>query len=179
MTEDRINTIINELNYWKKNKMLPAVYCDYLLAIYTNGDNTEQKNVRHTMKGQSIFQVGLLLMLIMLLPFALLVMYTAYFPSIIQLGIVILFTFYSFWQYKVLKAHQSFFYHLAFAILLLLLLLISIFISNTYISISWITQLIIIINFVCWYLIGRKVNLKYLTVASIFGILLIGIFFVL
>ncbi|MGR3765061.1 hypothetical protein [Rossellomorea sp. NS-SX7] len=30
--------IINEIKFWKQNNMLPDQYCDYLLALYTKGE---------------------------------------------------------------------------------------------------------------------------------------------
>ncbi|NQD66245.1 hypothetical protein HP456_09980 [Bacillus haikouensis] len=30
--------IINEIKFWKQNKMLPDQYCDYLMALYSNGE---------------------------------------------------------------------------------------------------------------------------------------------
>jgi hypothetical protein len=35
--------IINEIKFWKQNKMLPDQYCDYLLALYTNGEENLSK----------------------------------------------------------------------------------------------------------------------------------------
>ncbi|WP_430785216.1 hypothetical protein VBD025_10540 [Virgibacillus flavescens] len=180
MTEDRIRTIINELHYWKKNKMLPAVYCDYLLALYTNGETTsEEMELKSTYKRGTVFKIVHVTLLILMLPLALLIMYTTYFSTYLQVGILLLFIVYSFWQSRQLKLGQEFFYSLSFTILLLLVFVTSIFLSNTYILSSWITQLIIMLNFIGWFILGRKMNINYLTVASIFGILLAGIFFVL
>lgn len=176
MTEGRITTIINELNYWKKNKLLPAVYCDYLLALYTNGDGfVEDEQVKRL----SLVKITQLLLLILLLPFALLVIYSALFQTYIQFGVLMLFILYSFWQYRGFKLQQDFFYHLSLAIFLLLLFLTTIFLSNTYSITNWFTQVIIIMNFVCWFILGRKMDLKYLQIASVFAILLVGLFFVL
>lgn len=33
----RINTIINEIRYWKDTNLLPEQYCDYLLQLYSEG----------------------------------------------------------------------------------------------------------------------------------------------
>lgn len=180
MTEDRKATIINELNYWKKNKMLPTVYCDFLLALYTNGEEVvDGKKVNSANNNLPILKIGQLFLLILLLPFALLVSYTSYFPSYIQFGILLLFIFYSFWQYKGSSLKKDFYYHLSFAIFLLLILLTTIFLSNTYVYFDWMTEFIIIMNFIFWFILGRKVELKYLPFASIFGILLVVLFFVL
>ncbi|GEN57403.1 hypothetical protein GCM10012290_11390 [Halolactibacillus alkaliphilus] len=37
MDENRKQTIIHEIKYWKTNHLLPTHYCDFLLALYTEG----------------------------------------------------------------------------------------------------------------------------------------------
>ncbi|SDY52508.1 hypothetical protein SAMN05421736_102177 [Evansella caseinilytica] len=45
--EQRKQIIINEIKYWKNNQLLPEVYCNFLLSLYTEGasndDNEETK----------------------------------------------------------------------------------------------------------------------------------------
>lgn len=36
--EQRKITIINEIRYWKDNHLLPEHYCDFLMALYTEGE---------------------------------------------------------------------------------------------------------------------------------------------
>ena len=135
MTEDRIRTIINELHYWKKNKMLPDVYCDYLIALYTKGETvSDDTELKSTYKRSSVFKTVNVFLLIMILPLALLIMYSTYFPSHIQAGILLLFIVYSFWQSRQLQSRQDFFYPLSFTIVLLLLFVTTIFLSNTYMA---------------------------------------------
>lgn len=38
MDQQRKTTIINEIKYWQENRLLPEKYCDYLLALYTEGE---------------------------------------------------------------------------------------------------------------------------------------------
>jgi hypothetical protein len=35
--DSKTEMIISEIQFWKKNKLLPEQYCDYLLALYTGG----------------------------------------------------------------------------------------------------------------------------------------------
>jgi hypothetical protein len=48
LNETRKKIIVNEITYWKKNRMLPEQYCNYLLALYTEGhlDDESEKEVR-------------------------------------------------------------------------------------------------------------------------------------
>ncbi|MBY0122318.1 hypothetical protein [Bacillus sp. S/N-304-OC-R1] len=44
MNETRKKIIINEIITWKNNRMLPEQYCNYLLALYTEGNSPEEIN---------------------------------------------------------------------------------------------------------------------------------------
>lgn len=37
MTKQRKQIIVNEIAFWKQNKMLPDHYCDFLTSLYTGG----------------------------------------------------------------------------------------------------------------------------------------------
>ncbi|SEN55813.1 hypothetical protein SAMN04488134_101355 [Amphibacillus marinus] len=41
MDKQRKITIINEIHYWRENRLLPSHYCDFLLALYTEGSHSE------------------------------------------------------------------------------------------------------------------------------------------
>lgn len=45
MSNERKKIIVNEITFWKKNKLLPEHYCDFLMTLYTEGnyDNEELK----------------------------------------------------------------------------------------------------------------------------------------
>ncbi|PLT34676.1 hypothetical protein [Bacillus sp. V5-8f] len=43
MNEMRKKIIIQEILYWKKSRMLPEQYCDYLLALYSEGEEIDRK----------------------------------------------------------------------------------------------------------------------------------------
>ena len=36
--------ILNEIGFWKKNKLLPEHYCDFLTALYAQGEQIEEKD---------------------------------------------------------------------------------------------------------------------------------------
>ncbi|MDW0117374.1 hypothetical protein QTL97_10545 [Sporosarcina thermotolerans] len=44
MSNQRKKTIITEIKYWKENKLLPEHYCDYLITLYTQGEQEENIN---------------------------------------------------------------------------------------------------------------------------------------
>ena len=44
MDENRKQIIIKEIGYWKNNKLLPEQYCNFLLALYTEGIGLNEIN---------------------------------------------------------------------------------------------------------------------------------------
>src|SRR6478735_8070828 len=44
MDENRKQIIIKEIGYWKNNKLLPEQYCNFLLALYTEGTGINETN---------------------------------------------------------------------------------------------------------------------------------------
>ena len=41
MEDNRRNIIVKEIQHWKQSHMLPEQYCNYLLALYTEGASPE------------------------------------------------------------------------------------------------------------------------------------------
>jgi hypothetical protein len=44
MDETRKKIIIQEILYWKNSRMLPDQYCDYLLALYNEGEEVQRQD---------------------------------------------------------------------------------------------------------------------------------------
>lgn len=42
MSNERKQIILNEITFWKQNKLLPEHYCDFLMTLYTEGEHAEQ-----------------------------------------------------------------------------------------------------------------------------------------
>lgn len=56
MSNQRKQIILNEITFWKKNKLLPEHYCDFLMTLYTEGNQEDEKQqigkAKHSVKGQ-------------------------------------------------------------------------------------------------------------------------------
>lgn len=42
MSNPKKQIIMNEITFWKQNKLLPEHYCDFLMTLYTEGNNEQQ-----------------------------------------------------------------------------------------------------------------------------------------
>ena len=55
MANQRKQIIINEITFWKQNKLLPEQYCDFLMTLYTEGTYQGDEpagNAKHSIKGR-------------------------------------------------------------------------------------------------------------------------------
>lgn len=44
MNAHKKEIILNEIQFWKKNNLLPTHYCDFLLALYARGEDQHSEN---------------------------------------------------------------------------------------------------------------------------------------
>lgn len=44
MDNPKKQIIINEILFWKQNKLLPEHYCDFLMTLYTEGEDIQLQN---------------------------------------------------------------------------------------------------------------------------------------
>ena len=45
MSNQRKQIILNEITFWKQNKLLPEHYCDFLMTLYTEGEHEYEKQI--------------------------------------------------------------------------------------------------------------------------------------
>lgn len=179
MAEDRIPIIIKEIQYWKESKLLSDVQCDFLLALYTQGDGeTIDKYVLNKKRlDLSIVLQTLLSILLFILSFV--VIYIIKMSFGLQIGIISAFLAISLWNYISLKRKESSYSSIAIATFLIMMLMFTVFISKTLNLSQLILQIIISLNFIGWFIFGKYTALKYLKITSILGLLFMIIYIIL
>jgi hypothetical protein len=172
MDEKRKETIIKEIKYWKKSKLLPNHYCDFLLTLYTEGEQVQEEKERNQsllLKGSSLI---LFIMVQALFVLATLVIYFTDFSLIMQIAIVFPFTLAMLLiATKTAKSVLSSIYYMNVA--LILFLLISQIISVISNGNSTIIMVFTALNCVGWLLLGWKRSNRIFTVAGGGGLLLL------
>ncbi|MGG3450971.1 MULTISPECIES: hypothetical protein [Bacillaceae] len=162
--------IINEILIWKENNMLPPHYCDYLLALYTQGEDFTESGRRA--KRQRIHLTSAVLA-IMLLPISIFVLYFTEFSFILQtvvltsfVGFLLLLAIY-FSRKKILV--PVFFLGAAVMLLLLSLELNTYFFNGNPFTLYG----ILFLNCLLWLYTGMKLRLIYFTVSALLGFVVI------
>jgi hypothetical protein len=173
MQDDRIPTIINEIHFWRENNLLPEVYCDFLLALYTKGEEEKSPPVQEKSK---IFFLIQNIVMVLLIPFSFLVLYFTQFPFFLQLGFLILFLSYSCGIYLYVRNSGGITASIGLINSMLLILLVSITVSKAYVESVWFSYFILFTQFTCWYLLGKKHNQSFIVIISILAILFLIIY---
>lgn len=108
MEANRKKVIISEINFWKQNNMLPEHYCDYLLTLYTGGENDEQIKSQSSKASTWItddlfFHSSFLLIIIL----SLVVTYFTHFSFSLQTVVLVTFYIYLFASFVYYKKKQK------------------------------------------------------------------------
>lgn len=77
MANPRKQIIINEIQFWKQNKLLPEHYCDFLMTLYSEGNEVEveqKNNYKKAIKAKERRSANLMNSLLMIVAIILIVL---------------------------------------------------------------------------------------------------------
>ncbi|MFC0473487.1 hypothetical protein ACFFHM_23995 [Halalkalibacter kiskunsagensis] len=177
MDEKRKNIIIKKIKNWKQSKLLPDHYCDFLLTLYTEGEQftkEKERNQFNLLIGQSFISFIMVQSLFVL---AVLVIYFTDFSLIMQIAIVIPFSLALLLiATKTINSIFSSIYYMNTALLLFLL-------TNKMVSVVTNGNVTLIMAFtmlhcIVWILAGWKWSNRIFTVAGAIGLFLLFYFMV-
>jgi hypothetical protein len=175
MDKVRKDTIINEIIFWKENNILPATYCDYLLAFYTEGDLDEipikkQRNNR------------LLIILVLAIGLPIISILVTYFTELsfdLQMlieGILLIIS--CLLVYVVFKIDKMYI-HLPLIITAVLFFIFSVrFVEGIFGQSNIFLSSVIVGNCLLWAVIGYYFRVKYFFISSIAGIFILCVFWI-
>jgi len=166
MNESRKQIIINEIIYWKKNRMLPEHYCDFLLALYTKGNGLQDQSQKSRLRKN-------ILLLLILIPIGIFLFYFTELSLTLQIVfglfliiIGILLTLYS--------AKRGMLFQIPLIMTVFLLLFVSVQITVIHTSDgSFILYLVLAINCFIWIFTGLKLKQIYFTISGTAGLILL------
>ncbi|PJW15499.1 MULTISPECIES: hypothetical protein [unclassified Geobacillus] len=160
MNRQRRETIIQEIEYWKRSRLLPEHYCDYLLALYTEGDARS-----HGRRWRSSLAAGLCL----LLPAAALVIYFTELSFVLQTLLLSLFLaacLLLVWRWR--KERQLLHFPLIGSAWLLLVETVAVS-SHYFPGQTGALTVTVLANCAIWLAIGRLFRLRYFFLSAVVG----------
>ncbi|WP_077618835.1 hypothetical protein [Bacillus sinesaloumensis] len=166
MNQDRKKIIVNEILYWRENRLLPEAYCNFLLSLYTEGEGITPPATKSTPTRKTFFTI---LGIGLLLPVLFLVTYFTEISPILQMVINFIFLIVCILG-LVINRKNSLLIHIGSIILALLILLFSVNVSEHFFNGQGFYLFgIILSNCISWVLIGVFSRKKYFLIAGILG----------
>lgn len=174
MTNDRKKIIIKEITYWKKTKLLPSNYCDYLLALYTEGD--VQDEISPNPSPKKLFNLFIYISNMFLVPLTFLVIYFTEIKLILQMLLLIILLIISLVYFRFMRKESALNELFSFIILLLNIFLVTVYgmtmLSNNY----WLIFFTTFVNCIIWLLFGILKRSSILSVTGVIGVTILIIF---
>jgi hypothetical protein len=165
MDENRKQIIIKEIGYWKNNKLLPEHYCDFLIALYTEGTGLQEINNSSKFRKKNLLWLLIIPVIVFTLYFTelSLILQMVFFIILILLGIYLISYF----------TRNGFLFQIPLILSALLLLFVSVEMTLTYFPDRLsILYSILILNCLLWLVSGWKFKQIYFTISGILGLLL-------
>ena len=171
MEDNRKTVIIQEILYWKQNKMLPEHYCDYLLTLYTEGNRIEEEELPKQKEKQKHYISSAIFLLF--IPITVGFLYFTELSFILQMAISLIFL--------IISAAGIYYYQVkglgndipvtvgAFIVLLFSVKAVLEYFPEQIIFL----YIILAINCIIWFWVGRKFKLIYFSISSYIGFLMI------
>lgn len=181
MSLQRKQIILNEIAFWKHNKLLPEHYCDFLTALYAQGENAEaeekensSKAVLAKEKSKKRFIYMILGIITSILLASLIFITTLAFIPIIIAGIVVISFLYISFKVAINKSIMT---PVLLVCSALLLLAVSFKVWDAYFTDYPLVLIGLIIgNCIIWLFSGLLLKLVYFSISGIIGIVFILIY---
>ena len=178
MANSKKKIILNEILFWKQNKLLPDQYCDFLMTLYSEGNEIElEEDISHKksiIAKEKRNRLKLLLFLgilsVVSLAALFLVSELTWLVAIVvgAIAIILMVMAYRFAKKKEMLAPIL---HISSA---LLLFGISVKISKEYFFENQIVlYALLILNCLLWLFTGYKFKLMYFTISGVLGLLVL------
>ena len=176
MPNNKKTIILNEVLFWKQNKLLPEHYCDFLMTLYSEGNETETEiNHKKAVKAKEQrlkIILGISLSVLALILITLLLLMTNYvwivmlLAGIAACGMIIS-------TYRLAKKN-ALITPILQVIAALLILALSVKGSLTYFANQLIVlYLLLLVNCIMWLVTGIRLKLMYFTLSGVLGLLIL------
>lgn len=172
MNETRKKIIIQEIKYWKESKLLPERYCDFLLTLYSGGEETITP-----VKKKKKISLHIPLWMFTIIFFT--ILFVNYFTEI-PIGLQITLTaisiiIFGYFIYRYIESTLLF--QLALVCLALLMLVESVnLIDFIFPQSNGALYIVLFVQCAIWFILGRKLKLLYFSISGVLGAMLIVYF---
>lgn len=169
MSDNRKEIIVKEIYYWKETKLLPEQYCNFLLALYTEGEQVNERKVGNRSNKNKYFLTYIPLLLI---PIGIFIYFTelSFFLQTTLYALLLLFGFGA--SFYFFRKATDFIVPMISTALIALLCSVDI-VTDLFPNSGVSLYAIIVLNCIAWFIIGKKAKLLSFIISSVFGLLLL------
>jgi hypothetical protein len=169
MDEQRREIIVREIEYWKRSRLLPEQYCNYLLALYTEGGHQKRLRDRFPARRRTMLAFLFAAIICLLLPASALVIYFTELSFVLQMLLFALFFFLCLAAIRMWKGKGNII-HLPLVSSAFIFLIASIKISEYYFpKQKAVAALTVFANCLLWIWLGKQFRLLYFLLSGIIG----------
>ncbi|MFA9558762.1 hypothetical protein ACERII_15750 [Evansella sp. AB-rgal1] len=175
--DNKKKMIIKEIEYWKQNRLLPEVYCNFLLSLYTQGE--QQKQTKTKFQFLSLHTILNIMLVATLIALSFVGIYFTQFSLLMQITLSLIFFCVSLFFAIYFHRRGKYIAHIyvvatTFLSFLFVLQITEKFFSNQ----SKILGAAVALLCAVWIVIGLRWKYRYLTIGGIFGLLIYLLFYV-
>jgi hypothetical protein len=177
MNQQRKEIVIKEIEYWKKNRLLPEQYCNYLLTLYSEGEH-ETRERENKIKWKDLLET-LQTVFLLFLPVSFLVIYFTELPYSLQMTLKLFLTcvsmLFTFFYMRKNQLYHTFFTVYSFLFLFFITIeLVTYFLSDY----PFVIEGAVTVHCLLWYLVGKKFKKRYLKITSLVCAVILLVFFI-
>ena len=178
MKDERTKTIVDEIRYWKQNRLLPTEYCDFLLALYTQGEIQDRHKNQDNNRSHGYALYLWIAFSSLLLPLSFLVIYFTEMGIIMQTGLLSSFVVIEWIHVKWLKYKESDWLLIPLIVGILVFLLASISLAQHFYGPGWSLYITFALNCTLWIAVGRLWRVQVIFYSGVLGVILLIIYIV-
>jgi hypothetical protein len=174
MNEKRREIIVNEIQYWKRSRLLPEQYCDYLLALYTEGAVQQKQRDSSFKNNQShLFRLSVISVICIFVPISFLVIYFTELSFVLQMLLFLIFVTICIGG-MLLFARDRKLIHIPLVSGAIILFIASVHTSDYYFyNDKLISDFAVFFNCLLWIFTGMRLKFLYFTISGVVGIILL------
>jgi hypothetical protein len=166
MDDSRKQIIIKEIGYWKKTRLLPEHYCDFLLALYTEGNSLPETNTISKSRQNLLFWLAII-------PLIMFLLYFTELSFTLQMVSAVILIFFGIWL-TIYLSKKELLFEIPLIVSALFLLFISVEMTLEHFPDNMFSLYGVLVgNCLLWLFSGWKFRQIYFIISGILGCLLI------
>ncbi|WP_100372406.1 hypothetical protein [Bacillus sp. FJAT-45037] len=177
MDEQRKEVIIREIKHWRQSNLLPKHYCDFLLTLYTEGEEELIEPVSKRFLDKKMIFTLIIVQLCFFI--TTLVIYFTDFSNGLQMLIGLILSTIVFILARRTEGTPKVFVEFCYFISALILFILSMeAVTTVFERSNMALTVVVLLHCVGWVFIGMIKKMRFFSIAGVLGLVVLGIFWI-